>query len=315
MPQSPLDPKGPAARVLYELLSLQTYLAIAVGVFIAVASIYVIYRFREKPGDTGEPPQIKGNHKLEILWTLIPVLILAVLAVPTVRAAFVLAAPPRDAKALNVKVYGKQWFWDFEYLDHKFTVGNELVIPVGRPVNLTVTSTDVIHSFWIPKLAGTIDVIPNRENKIWFQADEPGEYYGQCKEFCGASHAKMRFRVRAVPQAEFDAWVQKRVAAQKYEAPTDAVLARGEQIFMKEKTCYACHAIAGSNAEGQVGPNLTNLGERKTLAAGLMDNTADNLKLWLKDPQAIKPGTSMPKFADLSAQDLDALVKYLQSRK
>lgn len=314
--QTPFDPKGYVARVQFELLNLQMWLAILVGVFVVVASFYVIVKFREKPGQTGEPPQVKGNHKLEVLWTLIPVVLLAIVAVPTVKAAFALAHPPQGSQALNIKVTGKQWFWNFDYLDEKFTVSNELVIPVGRPINLEVTSEDVIHSFWIPKLAGTIDVIPNRTNHLWFQADEPGTYYGQCKEFCGASHAKMRFRVIALPQAEYDAWVKNRIAkAQNYQQPADPVLARGEEIFMKSKPCFSCHAVAGSNAKGKVGPDLTNIGERKTLAAGWMDNTEENLKQWIKDSKSIKPGSIMPSFPDLSDEDLKALVAYLRSLK
>lgn len=319
LPQSVFDPHGPVARMQLRLLSLTMWLALLVGTVVAALSIYVAWRFREKPGDKGLPPQIHGNHKLEVLWTIIPIAILTIIAVPTVQTAQAVYNPPQGA--LKVRVIGRQWFWDFEYPELGIKTSNELHIPVGRPIELEVTSQDVIHSFWVPKLMGTIDVIPNRVNKAWMQADEPGEYSGQCKEFCGASHAKMKFRVIAEDPAKFEEWVKK---MKQYSVTVDSDLAkRGQQLFF-EKSCYQCHAISGLvgktadgkevEAKGTVGPNLTGVGSRRYIAAGYMPNTDENLKLWLKDPGAVKPGAKMPNL-QLKEDELQALVAFLRSVK
>lgn len=308
-PQSVFAPAGPVAQTQLNLLSLTLW--ISIGIFVVVGSIllYTVIRFRAKPGDP-IPKQIEGSTTLEVVWTVIPLLILAVIAVPTVRDAFDLATPPTD-DVLEVRVIGHQWWWSFEYPDLGIVTANEMRIPVGKVVHLTMESKDVIHSFWVPRLAGKMDVIPNRLNSMWITADEAGIYYGQCAEFCGTSHANMRFRVVALPPDEFDQWVESRHMAEAW-APENDLVARGQEIFESTGTCFACHNVDGTSAKGTVGPDLTDFGSRTTLAAGMLANTPENLAAWLRDPQGVKPGALMPKLP-LSDGDVEALIAFLHS--
>jgi cytochrome c oxidase subunit 2 len=314
LPQTPLDPRGPVAQTQTSLLMYTLYFAIGIGLFVTAALLFVVFKFRARPGQSAVPKQIHGNHTLEIVWTVIPILILVSVAFPTVEAAFSTATPPDGA--MTIKAYGNQWWFAFEYPDQGFVTANELRIPVGKPVKVLITSRDVIHSFWIPKLAGKMDMIPNRTNTMWLQADEPGLYYGQCAEFCGDSHAKMRFRVLAMEEKEYTAWVAQRKAMMAGPQNLDAVAAKGKEIFESKGNCWACHSVDGTKAKAVVGPNLTDVGQRHTIAAGIMDNTYENLKAWISDPKQFKPGTIMPAHKTLLNEDeLDAVVKYLQSLK
>lgn len=330
-PQYWLDPAGPVAAMQGQLFLLTLY--IMLGIFVTVSGIlvYTLVRFRERAkasARTGEagaaarretaaaaedelPPQIEGNHKLEIIWTLIPFVLLLIIAIPTVRLSFALAADP-GPDALEVRVVGHQWWWEFEYPQLGIATGNEMRIPVGRPIRLIIESDDVIHKFWVPKLAGKMDAIPGRTNQMWLQADEPGIYYGQCAEMCGTHHANMRLRVVALPQAEFDAWVANwgRGPVVEDEAQLAAV-ERGRMVF-ETRACYACHAIEGTAARGTAGPNLTDIGSRTTLAAGILENTPENLARWISDPQSVKPGSLMPRVG-LSPDELRDVVAYLSS--
>lgn len=324
LPQSPLDPQGPVARVQAELLSLTLYFAIGIGLFVTAALLFVVWRFRARPGQSAIPKQIHGNHTLEVIWTAIPILILAIVAVPTVQAAFHNAAPPDGS--LEIKATGNQWWFAFEYANEGVVTANDLRIPAGRPVKIMLTSNDVIHSFWVPKLSGKVDMIPGRTNKIWLQADEPGIYYGQCAEFCGDSHAKMRFRVVAMAPAEYATWLKERKAGPKINT-SDPVIAKGREVFEVKANCWACHTIDGTKANGTSAPNLTDIGSRTTVAAGILENTTadgkldetmlyENLKAWIADPPSFKPGTPMPIHKDtLTPEELDAVVRYLQSLK
>lgn len=295
------------------LLYTSLWFAAAIGAVVSIILILIVLKFRAKPGsEKTVPEQVHGNTKLEIAWTIIPIVILIILAVPTVRTAFSTAVPA-GGTAMTVRAIGNQWWFAFEYPDHKnFTVANEMVIPVDTPVKLEIQSVDVIHSFWIPKLAGKTDMIPNRVNTMWVQSDETGTFSGQCAEFCGTQHAKMRFTVKVVSKEEFAAWANKRQVAPA--EPTEALAKQGKEIFLKQ-TCIGCHAIAGTTAQGKVGPNLTNLGERPTLAAGIVENTTENLKAWIKNPQDIKQGVKMPAHPQLKDDELNAIVAYLQSLK
>jgi cytochrome c oxidase subunit 2 len=317
--QSPFDPHGDVIRMQMSLLKMSLWFAIAIGAFVTVALLYVVFRFRQKPGQENVvPKQIHGSTVLEITWTLIPIIILAIVAVPTVRTAFATKSS-KDPKALQVKVVGNQWWWGFEYPEYGIVTANELVIPVGKDVAATLVSNDVIHSFWIPKLAGKMDVIPGRENHMWFNAEDADLYWGQCAEFCGASHANMRFRVRAVSQQEFDAWVKDRQAGAK--TPTDPDALAGMELFMGKipghASCYVCHTVDGTKAKGTVGPNLSNIGSRPTIGAGLIDNDPEGnaLRAWVRNAPSIKPGIVMPAHPNLTDQELNQVVKYLQSLK
>jgi len=315
LPLSLLDPQGPVARMQSGLLQLSLYVAIGIGLFVSIALLYVVFRFRARGDLSHVPKQIQGNTALEIIWTLIPVIILAFVAVPTVRAAFATDKPPAEAKEV-IRAIGHQWWFAFEYPNAGFTTASEMVIPVGEPILVELTSNDVIHSFWVPKLAGKMDAMPGRVNRMWLLAEEEGIYYGQCAEFCGTNHAEMRFRVLAVSREEYDAWIRERQAGAK--EPTDPVALAGKALFEGEgnrTACFTCHTIDGSTkATGTVGPNLSNIGARATIASAL-ENNAENLRAWILDPQSIKPEVNMTGHPNLTEEELEALITYLQSLK
>ena len=308
-PQDALLPAGPVAAMEVDLYNLIFW--IAVGVFIIVEAIllYALFRYRRQGGD-GIPAQVHGNTKLELTWTIIPILILAGVAVPTLSTIASAATPPTDA-GVKVKVVGHQWWWEFDYPDLEVVTADELHIPVGTKIALTEESADVIHSFWVPRLGGKVQVIPNRVNESWIQADAPGEYFGQCFQLCGTSHANMRFRVIAQSKADFDAWVK----AQKVvpTTPTSGDAAKGAQVFASGP-CVGCHTIEGTAAKAKIGPDLTHFGSRSTLAGAIMENNPKNLAMWLKDPPGVKPGSLMPNY-HLTDDQVNALVAYLESLK
>lgn len=312
LPQTVFQPAGPVARIQLNLLSLSIWIVSIIFVVVFAILLYVLWRFRARP-NSPKPAEIEGNHVLEIVWTVIPILILVVMAVPTIKDAFALAAPP-SPDAMQVKVIGHQWWWEFQYPGLGVVTGNELHIPQGQRVDLTITSTDVIHSFWIPRLAGKMDAVPNRDNHMWFQGDETGTFYGQCAQFCGDSHANMRMRVVVDSKADFAAWVAKWQQGEVKPDAANALAVQGEKLFMGDQPCYTCHAITGSKAQGKVGPNLTLLGSRSIIAAGTLANTPEHLQEWLHDPQAVKPGALMPNL-HLSDDQMKALAAFLESQK
>jgi cytochrome c oxidase subunit 2 len=287
-------------------------LFVCLSLFLATGGLllYTVWRFRAR-SDRDQAPlaQTHGNWKIEFGLVGIVSVLLLVIAVPNFWALFAAHdVPSEEENVLRVNVTAAQWWWKFEYPDLDITTANELHIPVGRAVQLYLRSGDVIHSFWVPRLAGKMDVIPNQDNTMWFKADAAGVYFGQCAEFCGTSHAHMRFRVVATLGADFEAWIQAQ--QQPARPPTDALAWEGAQLFL-QKGCTGCHAIAGTAAQGQVGPDLTHVGRRRTMAAGIMDNTPENLARWLKNPQALKPGSTMPNLG-LQDSEIDALVAYLR---
>jgi cytochrome c oxidase subunit 2 len=216
---------------------------------------------------------------------------------------------------LTIEVTGHQWWWEAQYADTsphgRFTTANEIHIPAGRPVLFLLSANDVIHSVWVPSLGGKKDLIPGYTQSVWFQADTPGVYRGQCAEFCGLQHAKMAMFVVADPPADFTRWVEQQ--RRPAPAPADSLQRRGQDVFLT-RSCVLCHAIDGTEAGSHNGPDLTHLASRRTIAAGTLTNTWGNLASWITDPHAFKPGTRMPPNL-LSPQDLDALVTYLQSLK
>ncbi|MGN7469577.1 cytochrome c oxidase subunit II [Brevibacillus sp. SAFN-007a] len=306
---SALKPSGPVAAMQYDLMKLSS--AIMIGVFLVVMLIftYVLIRYRKRPGQQGIPKQVEGNHALEILWTVIPFLLLIVMAIPTVTTGFALHKEYPKEEALQVKVTAHQFWWEFEYPDLGVTTAQDLVLPVGKKVQFHVTSADVIHAFWIPALGGKIDTNPGQENKIWLQADKPGIYYGKCAELCGASHALMDFKVEVMDQAAFDKWANAMKGVQSKE-PAVALspgAKQGQEIF--NKSCLGCHAIAGKG--GKLGPNLTNFADRERVA-GILAHTPENVAKWLKDPQKEKPGNNMPNL-NLDDAQVKALVEYMST--
>jgi len=249
---------------------------------------------------------------LELAWTVVPPLIILRISIPTVRLIFRSQPRPAPANALNVEVIAHQWWWEFRYPAAGVVTANELHIPEGRPVRLKLRSADVLHSFWVPQLGGKRDVVPGQTNEITLIARVPGEYLGQCAEFCGLSHANMRFRVFVDTPQEFARWE----AAQRADAATppagDKKAVAGADIFANSP-CTACHTIRGVSA-GSIGPDLTHFASRTTLGSGIMKNTPSNLAEWLRDPARIKPGARMPRLG-LAGPELSKLIAYLESLK
>lgn len=280
-----------------------------IAVIVAGLLLYVLIKFRKRP-DSPPAASFSGNHTLEIIWTIIPILVLAGISIPTLKAAFYLADVPSGPDVVNIKVVGHQWWWEFDYPDQKINTAYEMHIPKGKKIALTITSDDVIHSFWVPRLAGKLDAVPGRPNHMWLQADAAGTYSAQCAEFCGDSHANMRFRVVADEPAVYDAWVKTMSTKAVSE---DALVKQGEKLFL-ERPCFSCHAIDGTKAQAHVGPNLTHVGSRPMLAGGMLENNQANLTKWLQNPPAVKPGSIMPNLG-LKPDDIKALVAYLQSLK
>lgn len=312
--QSALQPAGPVAQMQHDLFMLTVYIAIGIFALVVGLLLVAIVRFRRRPGRP-EPKQIEGNNTLEVVWTIVPVVLVALIAVPTVRGLFYMETPP-EGESITVNVVAHQWWWEFEYPDYGIVTANELRIPTDTIININLTSSDVIHSFWVPNLAGKLDTNPGRTNTMWLQADKPGVYYGQCAEFCGVAHANMRFRVIAEAPEEFDAWLERWEEAEAQpvaHAEMSELAARGAEVFM-ERACFACHSIAGTDAKGVVGPNLTLFGTRTSVGAGMLDNTPENLAEWIRNPQAVKPGNQMPVLG-VPEEDIQAVVAYLHSLK
>ena len=288
-------------------------LAIVTFIFVVVAglTVYAIVRFRRRPGDDGrEPPQVYGSTQIELAWTLVPFLIVVVLFLTTTRYIFAIETRARAANALEVTVVGNQWWWEIRYPALGIVTANELHVPVSdpaepRPTFITLQSADVIHSFWIPQLAGKTDVIPGKTNRMWIDPRTPGTYVGQCAEFCGVQHAGMLVTVTVHSKDEFARWV----AAQQ-AAAVDVPKARAGRDVFTSVACVNCHTVRGTPANGVFGPDLTHLMSRATLGAGVARNTPQNLRAWVNDPASLKPGALMPAMK-VSGDDLDRLVAYL----
>ena len=349
-PQTALRPLSDFAKIGDDIQTTTFYWAFGVFVLVEGALLYAIFRFRGKPGDA-EPRQVHGNTTVEIVWTVIPALILAAIAVPTVRGIFQTNAVP-TGDALEVQVVGHQWWWEFRYPDLHITTANEIHIPVGQTVSLHMGTADVVHSFWPPRFAGKRDAFPNRETRLWFQAKAAGEYPGQCAEFCGIQHGRMAFRVKAQTPAEFQAWVAhmqtlrpKLAAAASAPAdsvrtasvgataqagkapakapsdsaaasapPQDPAYAAGEKLFTA-KGCVGCHSLVAVDApKGMIGPNLANVGARSYIGAGSFKNTDENLARWIQNPQAMKQGVLMPNLG-VKPDEARSLVAFLRAHQ
>lgn len=310
-PQTALEPRSDLAIDIDNLQNLTIYLGVGVGILTFAILAYILIRFRHKP-DAPLPQQVHGNTTLELAWTLIPALLIAVIAVPTVRTIFTTQAPAPEG-SLTVQVVGYQWWWEFRYpMENGDTVvtANEIHVPVGRPVELLITSADVLHSFWVPQMGGKRDLIPGRVNRIVFTPLEAGVYMGQCAEFCGDSHALMQMRLIAHEPEEFRRWLANE--ARPAIEPTDSAVMMGKQL-VTAGACAGCHTVQGTTAEfSSIGPDLTHFARRSTLAGGILENNARNLAAWIDNPPAIKPGAKMPDLG-LSEQQIEYIVAYLQT--
>jgi len=335
--QSTFGTAGPVAEKQLLLFNVLLWVMVAVFILVEGALLYAAVRFRRRPGQP-LPKQTHGNKALEITWTVIPTILILGLGLWSVVTLFEIDKPPASAadNVLDVTVTGHQWWWEFEYPDADgngtvISTANELRVPVGRAVEVLLQSDDVIHSFWIPKLAGKVDVVPTRNNRLWFLADETGTFYGQCAEFCGTAHAQMKFLVEVLSQEEYDAWV----AGYGQEPQLSAEAQQGKALFA---TCSSCHTSTGVDDPAVVNarhtafldgeprvpaPNLTDFATRKTFAAGLTEVNRENLRIWLNNPDDIKPGNRMGELAAIyndgeivfSQQDVSALIEYLLSLK
>jgi cytochrome c oxidase subunit 2 len=301
--QNSMEPKGPEAQKIYNLFVPILIIAIIVGIAIIVATVTLALKFRYKKGSNENPKQIHGNTRLEIGWTVLPALLLAIIAVPTVATIFDLAQNP-GPQALQVNVEGKQWWWQFSYPDAKVVTADELVIPAGRDVYVSLRACDgvsstpdtcnVIHSFWVPELAGKKDVVPGQTNHLTLKADKPGTYLGQCAEYCGLSHANMRFRVIAKSASDFQQWLseqQQGPVNPLFEPDGTTPAGPTQSLIVKTFQCTNCHTFDDSS-KATYGPNLTHLASRTTFASGSYPLTKQNLTNWVRNAPSMIPMSS-----------------------
>lgn len=300
------SPHSLQTHAIAAVFSLVLAIAAVIFLIVAVGVVYSSVRYRSRDVEA-EPRQIFGSTKLEVLWTVVPVLIVTSLFIVTVRAMVLIDAPQDSSRPPDLVITGHQWWWEARY-PNSVIATDDIHIPASRRLLARVESEDVIHDFWAPELARKIDAVPGRASYIWLEADTPGTYDGTCSEFCGAQHTWMRFRVVAEPEATFDAWLQRQ--AQSPPEPS-GVAAEGARVFQSKK-CADCHAVSATDTVvSRKGPNLAHLAARQSLG-GILRNTPDNLALWLTNPQAAKPGNRMPDTA-LSADERSALLAYLES--
>ena len=309
-----LNPASPQVRLVDRLGTAMFVTAAVVCLLVFAALLWAALRRRRGAEPVADGRQERPMKTAVLLATGVTTVILFVFLIFDVSVGRSITTNPGN-DALQIRVTGHQWWWEVQYRDslpqNWVTTANEIHVPVGRPVVFELRSTDVIHSFWPPNLSPKRDQIPGNENSLWFQADSAGVYRGQCAEFCGHQHAKMAFLVVAEPADQFEGWLaRQRDTAQ---TPTDSLARRGKDVFMAA-SCVMCHAISGTSAGSRIGPDLTHLASRRTLAAGTLPNTRGNLTGWIVDPQAIKPGVKMPP-NQLSGPELLALVAYLETLK
>lgn len=307
-PMTTVRPRSDFGKWIDEIFMLISWTTLVIFILVEAGLLYVCWRFRDRPG-APIPKQIHGHTVLEISWTIAFAVILLIIGIPTIRIIFRTQEAPA-ATALHVDVAGKQWWWEFSYPEFKVTTANELHIPVGQTAAFHLHAPDVIHSFWMPALGGKRDVVPHRVNRIVLTPDTPGEYIGQCAEYCGISHANMRFRVIVHPKEQFDAWVKNQQAPPV--EPTTDLAKQGKEIYT-QSACVGCHTITGISG-GQIGPNLTHFGSRKTLASNMMSNSPENVAKWVENPDHLKPGARMPNLG-LTADQSKAVAAYLLSLK
>ena len=324
---STLKPAGEVAKKQFDLMMLSTW--IMVGVILVVTLIFLIVLFRFRRKDNKIPKQIEGSHKLEIIWTVIPIILLLIMAIPTVAATFDFANvskmdSKKDGKSdvLVVNVRSSLYWWEFDYKDLGIVTSQELVVPTDEKVYFNLKASDVKHSFWIPAAGGKMDTNVDNVNKFWLEFDGEkakkagGLFYGKCAELCGPSHALMDFKVKAVSRKEFDKWVKDMQSVKQPQKADTALAQQGQDVF--NKSCIGCHAVTPSNKTpeaARMAPNLTTFGERSRVA-GVLDHNKENVKKWIKDPESHKPGNKMTgTYGQLTDQQIDAVAEYLMGLK
>jgi len=313
---SPTNIFAPASTPAQSIFGLSLFvLAVTAAIFVVVFTLltYSVVKFRKRSTDDGrEPPQVYGSNQVEVAWTVIPVLIVVALFMATARVIASVQKAVPSSNAIEVVAIGHQFWWEYRYPALGVVTANELHVPVSddnhpRPTFIKLLSADTDHSFWVPRLAGKTDLIPNHPNSMWIDPHETGVYLGQCAQYCGTQHAKMLLRIYVQSRDEFDRWVQE----QRQRQPSGDVVSEGQRIF-ETTACVNCHTVAGTVANGRFGPDLTHLMSRDTIAAGASLNTPENLRLWIRNPEAIKPGSLMPAM-ELNEQELDRLTDYLET--
>lgn len=310
LPQNTLDPQGPIAKKLDDLIDPVFIVAGIFFVLVNVLTLWFAVRYRRRSEDDA-PVQVHGNARLELAWTIVPALILFAVSIATLTVIADINREAEGSDVVHVEVIGHQWWWEYRYPAEGIVTANELHIPAGRDVAIDLTSDDVVHAFWPPKLAGKIDAIPGRVNHMTINADEPGVYLGQCAEFCGFAHADMRLRVVAHDAGDWARWVAANTVTPKVpEGTGDAAV--GAQLF-RQKGCASCHSVAGY-AKGDVGPDLTHLQQREIFAGGIFEMSHEDLRTWLRDPPGEKPGSLMPNL-NLTEDEITKLIAYLDTLK
>jgi cytochrome c oxidase subunit 2 len=322
-PQTTFRPATELGAAIDNVFMISFWWTMVILAIVLIVLAYILVRFRSRPGVAAR--KIYGNNLAEIAWTAGPAIIVVLILVPTVRTIFfTYREAPEDA--MVVEAIGHQWWWEFRYPELGITTANQLHLPVGRAVDIHLSSADVIHNFWVPRLSGkryNYPVValpegapqPKNHNRLVFTIDEPGEYSGQCAEFCGVSHALMQMMIVAEPEAEFDAWAARMKAPVNAIPEEGTIEAQGLTVFQRGG-CMACHSINGTTATiGTIGPNLTGLGSRWKVGAGAAENTAEHLARWIQNSESLKPGSKMMPFPQIAGEDLEALVAYLQSLK
>jgi cytochrome c oxidase subunit 2 len=311
---SPTNIFAPASTPAYSIFDLSLFvLEVTAAIFLVVFSLlaYAVLKFRKSSVSDGrEPAQVYGSTQLELAWTVIPILIVVTLFLAAARVIASIQNAARPSNAIEVTVIGHQFWWEYRYPSLKVVTANELHVPVSDPAHptptfLTLLSADTDHSFWVPRLAGKTDLIPNHPNSMWIDPHETGLYLGQCAQYCGTQHAKMLLRVYVDSRDDFDRWIQE----QRQPAHLSDVASQGRHIF-EITACINCHAVAGTVANGRFGPDLTHLMSRQTIASGVAKNTIGNLIAWIYKPDVFKPGCEMPSMG-LSVQQSAAVAAYL----
>lgn len=325
------DPRSVPAHTIHDLSML--VLAICAGIFLVVtgALIYVVVRYRRQPTDDAqEPAQIYGSSQIELAWTVIPILITVVLILVTARTIGDIQDKEMPKEALEIKIVGHQWWWEVRYPQYGFVTANEIHVPLSSPshrlpTRIVLESADVLHSFWVPQLAGKTQLVPNKTNTTWIEPLHTGVYLGNCAQYCGTQHAFMLLRVVVHQPEDFQRWVanQKKPVTSLIPAVVNAsvplpgseqkmsLAAQGEKTFASV-ACINCHRIDGTHAQGVFGPDLTHLMSRQTIGAGVAPNTRENLWNWVRNPQVLKIGCLMPDM-QLTQQQVDEIVAYLET--
>lgn len=316
-PMDTLSTGSDYAKTIHSVYVMVNWIDLVILLIVIATMFMAIFWFSTRFGEPGEPSTVSSDLRLEIAWTAIPAIILIFISVPTVRAIWRTQPDKWPTDAVTVKVVAHQWWWEFQYPKLGIDTADELHIPVNREIHFELVSADVIHSFWIPAMGGKRDIIPGQVNEMTFTAHKTGEFYGQCVEFCGVSHANMRFRAFVDTKAGFAKWVKAQQAPPV--EPTSGPAAAGAKIFANAP-CAICHKINGISGfskqykGGYKGPNLTHFGSRTTLAGSIMANTPHNVAMWIQNPDKIKPGAKMPALG-IQGKDLADLVAYLESLK